>query len=242
MQFHDNVFPSELLKLLLEIKILDKDIPPFTPRPTGTLKSFFRGEKYLNAKMKNMKVYTEQELKSPQSELERKRRRFWNDKAEQLAKSPKTSHCNKTTLAGIIDVSWTLRKTGMIEGDARKLIHDEKELCAGEDEVNKLGKQKKETLAKNLERMAAAHAAVETLDAELEKCKQSFQMGNISVKEKSALKAEYNGKKDLMDGAYTELKRAQEASVKAIKIKRQQLDVHLSKKEEEEAPEESLTL
>lgn len=86
-----NVFPSELLKLLLEIKILDKDIPPFTPRPTGTLKSFFRGEKYLNAKMKNMKVYTEQELKSPQSELKRKRRRFWNDKAEQLAKSPKTS-------------------------------------------------------------------------------------------------------------------------------------------------------
>lgn len=130
----------------------------------------------------------------------------------------------------------------MIEGDARKLIHDEKELCAGEDEVNKLGKQKKETLAKNLERMAAAHAAIETLEAELEKCKQSFQMGNISVKEKSALKAEYNGKKDLMDGAYTELKRAQEASVKAIKIKRQQLDVHLSKKEEEEAPEESLTL
>ena len=44
-----------------------------------------------------------------------------------------------------------------------------------------------------------------------------------------------------MDGAYTELKRAQEARVKAIKIKRQQLDVHLSKKEEE-APEESLTL
>lgn len=186
----------------------------------------------MNAKMKNMKVYTEQELTSPQSELERKRHHFWNDKAEQLAKSPKTSHCNKTTLAGIIDISWTLRKTGMIEGDARK---KEKELCAGEDEVNKLGKQKKETLAKNMERMVAAHAAVET-------CKQSFQMGNISVKEKSALKAEYNGKKDLMDRAYTELKRAQEASVKAIKIKRQQLDVHLSKKEEEEAPKESLTL
>ena len=55
----------------------------------------------------------------------------------------------------------------MIEGDARKLIHDKKELCVGEDEVNKLGKQKKETLAKDLERMAAAHAAVETLDAEL---------------------------------------------------------------------------
>ena len=76
--------------------------------------------------------------------MERKRRRFWNEKAEQLVKSSKTSHCGKTTIAGIIDVAWTLRKTSFIEEEARKLIQDEKELFTKDDIAcgNKLGNKK----------------------------------------------------------------------------------------------------
>ena len=81
---------------------------------------------YINAKMKNIKVYTEEEIANPKSEMERKKRQFWNEKAERLVKSSKTSKCGKTTIAGVIDVTWTLRKISLIE-EARKLIEDENE-------------------------------------------------------------------------------------------------------------------
>ena len=84
--------------------------------------------KYINAKLKNIKIYSDKEIESPQAHLERKRRRFWNEEAEQLARCPKTSPGNKTTIAGIIDVSWTMKKTSLIETDARKLLDDEREL------------------------------------------------------------------------------------------------------------------
>ena len=176
--------------------------------------------KYINAKPKNIKIYSDKETESPQAHLERKRRRFWNEEAEQLAKCPKTSHGNKTTIAGIIDVSWTMKKTSLIETEARKLLDDERELRFNEDptSASKLGQQKKETLGKNLERMTAAHLALEGHDAKVEELKR----GNKS----SALKRE----KALMEGAYTELKKAQEAAVKSIKVKRQQVEMRLSSK------------
>ena len=73
-------------------------------------------------------------------------------------------------------------------------------------------------LGKNLERMTAAHLALEGHDAKVEELKR----GNKS----SALKRE----KALMEGAYTELKKAQEAAVKSIKVKRQQVEMCLSSK------------
>ena len=176
--------------------------------------------KYINAKMKNIKIYSDKEIESPQAHLERKRRRFWNEKAAQLAKCPKMSHCNKTTIAGIIDVSWTMKKTSLIETEARKLLDDERELRFNEDptSASKLGQQKKETLGKNLECITAAHLALEGHDAKVEELKR----GNKS----SALKRE----KAFMEGAYTELKKAQEAAVKSIKVKRQQVEMYLSSK------------
>ena len=118
--------------------------------------------------------------------MERKRRRFWNEKAEQLVKSSKTSHCGKTTIAGIIDVAWTLRKTSFIEEEARKLIQDEKELFTKDDIAcgNKLGQQKNDTIAKNLDRMAAAHLAVESHCADIEKCQKEFKKGKSIKGEK----------------------------------------------------------
>ena len=206
--------------------------------------NILRDNKYINAKMKNIKIYTEEEIANPKSEMERKRRRFWNEKAEQLVKSSKTSHCGKTTIAGIIDVAWTLRKTSFIEGEARKLIEDEKELFA-KDEIEsgrKLGQQKSDTIAKNLDRMAAAHLAVESHDGDIEKCQKEFKNGK-SLQEKNASTVKYKRQKALIDGAYTELKRAQEATLKSIKIKRQQLEIRLRARtdDSEAEPEEALS-
>ena len=45
---------------------------------------------------------------------------------DQLAKNKETRDQSKTALCGIIDVSWTLHKTSMLEMDAKKLMEDEK--------------------------------------------------------------------------------------------------------------------
>ena len=185
--------------------------------------------------MKNIKTYTEEEINLPKSEMERKRRHFWNEKAEQVAKSSKTSHCSKTTIAGIIDVAWTLRKTSLIEGEARELIKDEKVLFAKDDieSGSKLGQQKSDTISKNLERMAAAHLAVESHDADIQACQKEFKRGKKSIKDKNSSTLKYKREKALMDGAYTELKRAQDATTKSIKTKRQQLEIRLSARKDD---------
>ena len=171
--------------------------------------------------MKNIKIYSDKEIESPQAHLERKGRRFWNKKAKQLVKSPKTWLCNKTTIVGIINVSWKMKKkTALIEGEARKLLEDEKELFWKDEptSVSKLRQQKRKRWEKNLEDMAVAHEAIERHDANIEIYKK--------VNDTSALKRE----KDLMDGAYSQLKKAQEAAAKSIKFKGQQVQMRLTSK------------
>ena len=81
-------------------------------------------------------------------------------------------------------------------------MEDGRELRFNEDPISasKFGRQKKETLGKNLECMATPHVALEGHDAKVEESKRA--------KKSSALKRE----KALMEGAYTELKKGQEAS------------------------------
>jgi len=50
-----------------------------------------------------------------------------------LVSSPQTAECDKTTISDIIDVSWALRKTSLIEGGARKVIDDAKILLDNPD-------------------------------------------------------------------------------------------------------------
>ena len=82
-------------------------------------------------------------------------------------------------------------------------------------------------VAKSLDRMAAAHLAVERHDADIENCQKKIEKGK-SIKERFALTTQYKRQKALMVRAYTELKRTQEATVKLIKAKRQQLEIRLN--------------
>ena len=92
---------------------------------------------------------------------------------------------------------------------------------------------KKEKHPKNLDRLAAAHSVVESLDSDLQKCQTNFN----SVKQQSERKAftdEYKRKKILLDSAYTELKRAQDATVKSINVQKQQINSCLESLEDSE--------
>ena len=124
---------------------------------------------FKNAKMKGVKIYTDSEIQQARSDLERKRRLFWNEKMEQLCSDPKQARHDKTTLCGMVDVSWTLRKSGMLETEANKVLYQEQVVLRGGEATTKkkLGPQKRETNPKNMDRMNAAHQQVETLDGAL---------------------------------------------------------------------------
>ena len=105
-----------------------------------------------------------------------------------MASSPQTAECDQTTISDIIDVSWALRKTSLIEGGARKVIEDAEILLDNPDSSatkRKLGNQKNETLPKNLDRirMSAAHLAVESIDSEVQKCQTKFKAEKNKAKE-----------------------------------------------------------
>ena len=184
---------------------------------------------YYHAKTNNMKIYSPKEIESATG-MEKKRRQFWNDKAEQLAQNQKTRNQSKTVLSGLIDVSWTLRKTSMLESDVKKLLDEEKVLFRNDDVAGKkLGTQKKDTISKNVERMSAAHHAVEAIDQEVEEVQEAFQAAQTLVDRRKYSK-EYERKKLLLDGAYTELKRAQDALTKSMKAKERDIENRLAER------------
>ena len=187
--------------------------------------------------MKGLKIFTQSEIKNAKSDLEKRRRTFWNDKAEQLCSDPKTSHLEKTTLYGMVEVSWTLRKSGILEADARKVQHEEDVLFQRADAAfsgkRKLGSQKKDTIPSNIERMSIAHLEVESLDAALQDARCRLAQSNTKT-ERSGCQREFKEKTTLLDGAYSELKHAQDALTKSIKQKKAELENALKLKEQDD--------
>lgn len=180
---------------------------------------------YCHAKAKNLKLYSQEDINSA-SGLEKKWCEFWNEKAKQLAKNKKTRQQSKTALAGIIDVSWTLHKTSMLETEAKKILDDEKVLFRKEDVTSRKGSQKKETIPNNIERMSAAHEAVEELDKKMTNRRDAFESAKTSSLRKKNTK-KYKKEQLLLDGAYTELKHAQDALTKSMKVKRKEIEDRL---------------
>lgn len=163
-----------------------------------------------------MKVYTEEEINAAPSDMEKTRRRFWNEKTEQVTRKTKTAGLDKLTLIGIIDVSWTMQKTSLIEDESGKVL-DEEEILLKTMFSNQKSSQKKQTIPKILEGMAASHAVLEKVNKEMQKGKELKK--NVSMKKKEQLKEEFR-KKVHLDASYTELKRAQDAALKAISGKK----------------------
>ena len=136
---------------------------------------------------------------------------------------------NKTTVSGIIDVSWTLRKTAIIENNVNETLDKEKNIL-GQDGMKKIGSQKKETIPNNLQRMETANLNVQRANANLEKVKEEFEKAKSTVKEEK-IKKQWKRSKDDMDEAYTKLKQVQDATMKALVVKQQLLEKYLTSNE-----------
>ena len=80
--------------------------------------------------------------------------------------------------------------------------------------------------------MSAAHLAVESIDSEVQECQAKFKAAKKQSQRK-LFTDDYKRKKVLLDGPYTELKRAQEATVKSIDVQRQQINSYLESSKED---------
>ena len=85
----------------------------------------------------------------------------------------------------------------------------------------KLDKQKKETIPKNVDRMNATHQQVETLDGALIRLHQHHRETS-SMEQKKNIKTEFETA--LLDGDYSELKRAQEVLSKSVSQKGMEIE------------------
>lgn len=84
--------------------------------------------------------------------------------------------------------------------------------CSGK---RKLGTQMKGTIPKNIDRIGIAHLEVESLDTALMDARSRFGLF-ITKKERSRCQGEYKEKSTLLDGAYSELKPAQDVLSKSM--------------------------
>ena len=75
--------------------------------------------------------------------------------------------------------------------------------------------------------METAHLAVERANFNLERIRKECERAK-SMEEKHIIKTQWDKCKVDMDAAYTELKQAQDATSKALAVKRQQLEKYLS--------------
>ena len=121
--------------------------------------------------------------------MEKKRRQFWNEEANELAKNRETRDQSKTVLCGIVNVFWTLHKTSMREAKDKKLTEDKKVLILKRRRHEwETWKQKKDTILKNADRMSAAHQAVEEHDQRVTGVQKLFKEAKTIADRKKSTK------------------------------------------------------
>ncbi|CAB4019484.1 Hypothetical predicted protein [Paramuricea clavata] len=204
-------------------------------KPTDSPWSKLMRPEFPHAKQKGFKIYTKDEIRNCKYEGEQSRRKFWNEKAEQLCSHSETANLSKNKIGGIIDTAWTLRRTSLFRDEARRLDQNEEELFPDDTSASwkrGSGKQKAKTIGNNIEKMELAHLLVIEKDKELQNIKARLK--KCTREERDLIEKEYKKTLSEFDVAYTKLKLAQEALSKALTHKKEIFDKRLKEKNERE--------
>ena len=114
---------------------------------------------YQHASSRKLKIYTQNEITTAKG-LGKVRRQFWNNKAEEVGRDKSLRTWSKTALHGVIDTSWTLKKTALFVLEGNKILNEKHE--------NKgITKQKEGTFAENLRRTLSVHSDLLSTNSKL---------------------------------------------------------------------------
>ena len=156
-------------------------------------------------------IYTQSEIeKSPGNQKEF--RKFWNEKAFELCSNPSVTRKlqgNRAAIEGVIYSSWTRHKTSLLELQVEEL--EAKYVKVYKDKVTR--DHALIVVKKNMERMLQAHASTD----------DTYSLISQSQEYSTSLESQ-------LTDAVTELKKAQDALLKAIE--RRQMDIDLAERED----------
>ena len=162
--------------------------------------------------LKGLKIYTEKQINGCTG-LTKKYRKFWNAKAEAICKNKKYNGWSKTSIEGVVNCSWVLKKITLLNEDVCLLEIKITELRELDKQLNSLPDL--ETVYKNLDRM-------KTIASTLEKSEKPNQGSMIKLNEvnssakRAALKTEIVRLRLEIDESYGNLKLIQDALRKSI--------------------------
>ena len=172
-----------------------------------------RDDRYPHARSKNIKLYSDSDISKAKG-FNVHRLRFWNEKAEELCKSPLTRNWKKEQIHGAIDADWTLKKTAIMK----------QEVCALEDKVKHLKDiyedmdediLSKTNIAKNEDRVGIAAKVVNDCNDSLVDIRdQMNQCFNTS--ERQNLRKEKTRLETMQKSNWVDLKKAQDALRKSL--------------------------
>lgn len=108
---------------------------------------------YHNAASRKVKLYSRTKILRAQG-LEQIRRRFWNEKGEELCQDRELQKWKAAAIHGVIDTSWTLKKTAILVMEAD---HLQDELLRQEGVSTAKKQQKAGTVDENVARTLNSH-------------------------------------------------------------------------------------
>lgn len=167
---------------------------------------------YHNAASRKVKLYSRTEILRAQG-LEQIRRRFWNEKGEELCQDRELQKWKATAIHGVIDTSWTLKKTAILVMEAD---HLQDELLRQEGVSTAKKQQKAGTVDENVARTLNSHRQLLKVNETLCKLKDA---ANTTTSKKSKI----SQAEDAARSAMGELRQAQESLRKALENKRKSL-------------------
>ena len=167
---------------------------------------------HIAAETKGIKIYTEKQINDCTG-LTKKYRKFWNAKAEAICNNKKYNGWSKTSIEGVVNCSWVLKKITLLNEDVRLLEIKITELRNSDKQLNNLPDLK--TVYKNLDRMKTIASSLEKSEKANQGCMIKLNEVNSSA-ERAALKTEIVHLRSEIDGSYGNLKLAQDALRKKI--------------------------
>lgn len=208
----------------------DKIITPSRPKKAkqqSTLTAYFgatsnAAQTYTAASArKGVHVFREDEIEEAKG-MEKKRKTFWNKKAEEICKDVSFDGCKTDEIDKLLHEKWKLHKASLLEEEDREVTGKIDEIltkCA--DITSKLSSSRKiksETIARNLKRIADAKKAVE-----------NSRQGLNELLSQGSKQEKIKDKKLLHRVHYKELQKAEDAFRQSLEIKKKFLSELIEK-------------
>ena len=137
---------------------------------------------YPNAASRKVKIYSRTEVSKAQG-LEKIRRNFWNNKAEELCQDKVLSKWKATAINGVIDTAWTLTKTAVLVTEANNL-RDEELQAEPVSTPKPRKRQKVATVDENVKRTLNTHRQLLKINQTLRSLKD---IANTTTKKKAKI-------------------------------------------------------